>query len=179
MSVVESLSPGEGKEMNRRVSMVFLSAVVVIAAAAGLPTAAMAGVVTGGGVYVPPALGFWNKYPPTNTFNIINFDKDAAGVDITNGTAITNQYQSWGVTFSLVSAPGTAQLVANSAGLRLGNLAWGDDSISFPNTLACLDLSVNGPLWVKIDFLPASFPYGLPREAGLASPIRPNTNSLR
>ena len=149
-----------------RLFPVFLSAMAVILAATGLPTAAMAGVVTGGGVYESPA-GFWDTYPPTNTHNLITFDTDTLGAAITHGTAITNQYLPWGVTFSLVNPPVTAQLVAHSAGALLGNLAWGDDSISHPNTLVCLDLVNNGPLWVRIDFLPASFPYGLPREAGL------------
>jgi len=149
-----------------RLPLLFLGTIAVISAAAGLPTAAMAGVVTGGGVYEPPA-GFWSTYPPTNTFLVINFDTDTTGAAITNGTAITNQYQPWGVTFSLVSPPATAKLVANSPSSVLGNLSWGDDSISNPNTLACYDSSINGPLWVRIDFLPGNFPWGLPREAGL------------
>jgi len=158
-------------------SPVFLNAIAVISAALALPPAAMAGVVTGGGVYEPPA-GFWDTYPPTNIFLFINFDKDTTGADITNDTAITNQYQPWGVTFSLISPPATANLEAHSASDLTGSLKWADDSISYPNTLACWDrnLANNGPLWVRIDFLPAYFPYGLPREAGLVFTDSPHNN---
>jgi hypothetical protein len=150
----------------QRLCLLFLGTLAVISAALGLPTTAMAGVVTGGGVYEPPA-GFWSP----NTFSLINFDTDTANAAITNGTAITNQYQSMGVVFSLVSPPATAHLEAHSSGALTGNLTWGDDSISPSNTLACWDdnyLVNNGPLWVRIDFLPgAAFPFGLPQKAGL------------
>jgi len=129
----------------------------------------MAGVVTGGGVYAPPA-GFWDP----NTFSLIDFDA------IADGTAVTNQYQaSLGVVFSLVSPPATANLEAHAAGSQTGHLEWGDDSISPSNTLACWDdnLDNNGPLWVRIDFLPgAAFPFGLPQKAGLVFTDSPHND---
>jgi len=165
---------------SHRLPLLFLGTIAVIAAALGLPTAAMAGVLTYGTVSTPPEPppGFWETYPPTKAFLMINFDTDPVGTTITNGTPITNQYQEkWGVTFSLVSPSATTHLEAKTAGALLGHLPWGDDSISYPNTLACwydYDPQVNGPLWVRIEFDPDKI--FLPREVGLVFTDSPHND---
>jgi hypothetical protein len=140
----------------------------------------MAGVVTAGGVLEPPA-GFWDTYPPTNTHYLITFDTDTTGANILGDTTIENQYLPWGVTFNLVSPQLKTELKARSA-----DTGWGADYISHPDPLAPFntlsswdkDLAHNGPLWVRIDFLPAYFPYGLPREAGFVFTDSPHNDDF-
>lgn len=156
---------------SHRLPLLFLGTIAVISAALGLPTAAMAHVETYGTVSTPPEppAGFINS-PLTITFD-----------ELSGGTAFTNlnqPYQSLGVTFSLVSAPSTAELV-----VRAANTGWGADYISSPNTLTCWDPynpkdDHNGPpwdpLWVRIEFDPAIIL--LPRQVGLVFADSPHND---
>jgi hypothetical protein len=99
------------------------------------------------GAYTPPAGYFPSGY------RLVDFDTDAAGAAIPDGTAIANQYSAWGVNFApKAGSPTSARLFANTGGVKDG-WDWGDDSISSPNTLAAThDASGSLPIAFVISF---------------------------